>query len=105
MVKLLYSQELDNKLTVAKELAERNEISEIILGEFSFVSEKDLSNFPWIKDFTMVVGEEAAAEVYNQVFEKASKIVNGIDVAYGVPAMSIRGRKAEAVVKEWFRKL
>ncbi len=85
-----------------KEWAAKYGVDDVIIGEVGFLSEDDAQRFPWAKQFTMVLNEDKEAEVYDKLFEKTYRELSGYTFYYGFPILSIKGRKAELVIKEYF---
>lgn len=106
------SRDLDEYInTTAEEIKETKEwaakygVDDVIIGEVGFLSKDDAQRFPWAKQFTMVLDEDREAEVYNRLFEKTYHELSGYTFYYGFPILSIKDRKAELIIKEWFELL
>lgn len=101
----VFKSELLENIKAARQVASENEFQEIIWGETGVLDDKERmpgffgGNSSWLQGT-----EDFEAQFYQLVFEESQGLVDGYSIFYSFPVFSIKGQKAEKVVKEYFAK-
>lgn len=99
----VFKSELLENIKAARQITDTSNMKEVIWGETGVLD--DAENMPsffgggsaWLQGT-----QDFEAQFYQLVFEESQGLVDGYTIFYSFPVFSIKGQKAEKVVKEYF---
>lgn len=101
----VFKSELLENIKAARKIASENGFQEIIWGETGVLDDKERmpgffgGNSGWLQGT-----EDFEAQFYQLAFEESQGLVDGYSIFYSFPVFSIKGDKAEEIIKEYFAK-
>jgi len=100
-----YFANLNNVILKSREIADNNNIKEIVWGEGGVLDDKSKeipAAFEWS---TIKVTEEKEAEYYDRFFEMSNGLIDGYATDYINDAFGIKDQKAEEVFRKWYTRI
>jgi hypothetical protein len=85
-----------------KEWAASYQVDNLVIGEVGFLTEGEAANFPEAKLFTWVLEEDEEAHIYARLIDSTKDLAAGYTFYYGLPILSVKGKKSEGIVKQFF---
>lgn len=101
----VFKNDLVENIRAARQIVNTSNLKEIIWGETGVLDDQERmpgffgGNSGWLQGT-----EDFEAQFYKLVFEESQGLVDGYSIFYSFPVFSIKGQKAEKVVKEYFAK-